>query len=139
MGKFSALKCKLKFAFELAANHQCFGLWPKSKDPRNYLSCCCSWIFCLVYALSTSTTLLPLILYYFFIVYIIIASSFVLFIFITHLFQFFIFTFCFSCLGNFFCRKNLKSKKILCSFFRDKANHIFLQKKLLLAFWLLVF
>ena len=28
--------------------------------PRNYLSCCCSWIFRLIYALSTPTTLLPL-------------------------------------------------------------------------------
>ena len=137
MGKFSALKCKLKFAFELAANHQCFGLWPKSKDPRNYLSCCCSWIFCLVYALSTSTTLLPLILYYFFIVYIIIASSFVLFIFNTHLFQFFIFTFCFSCLGNFFCRK--RAKKFSVHFFVTKQTIFFCKKKLLLAFWLLVF
>ena len=31
----------------------------ESQRPRNYLSCCCSWIFCLIYALSTSTTLTP--------------------------------------------------------------------------------
>ena len=30
------------------------------RRPRNYSSSCyCSWIFCLIYALSTSTTLLP--------------------------------------------------------------------------------
>ena len=51
----------------------CFCLRPKAKDlgitkvvvvcgrrPRNYSSCCCcSWIFHLIYALSTSTTVLP--------------------------------------------------------------------------------
>ena len=31
----------------------------EGQRPRNYLSCCCSWIFCLIYALSTPTTLLP--------------------------------------------------------------------------------
>ena len=30
------------------------------RRPRNYLSCCCTcWIFRLVYALSTPTTVLP--------------------------------------------------------------------------------
>ena len=37
-----------------------FVLQPKAKGPGNYLSCCCSWIFCLIYALVTSTTVLPL-------------------------------------------------------------------------------
>ena len=42
-----------------------FCLRPKAKDqrPRNYLSCCSSsscWIFCLIYALSTPSTILPL-------------------------------------------------------------------------------
>ena len=32
----------------------------EGQRPRNYLSCCCSWIFRLIYALSTSTTLPPL-------------------------------------------------------------------------------
>ena len=31
----------------------------EGQRPRNYSSCCCSWIFCLIYALSTSTTVLP--------------------------------------------------------------------------------
>ena len=31
----------------------------EGQRPRNYSSCCCSWIFCLIYALSTSTTMLP--------------------------------------------------------------------------------
>ena len=35
--------------------------------PRNYSSCCCcSWIFHLIYALSTSTTMLPPIFYKYF-------------------------------------------------------------------------
>ena len=33
----------------------------KGQRPRNYLSCSCCWIFHLIYALSTSTTVLPLI------------------------------------------------------------------------------
>ena len=36
-----------------------FSLRPKVKDSRNYLSYCCSWIFCLIYALSTPTTVAP--------------------------------------------------------------------------------
>ena len=42
------------------------GLRQKAKDPRKYLSCC-SWIFRLVHALSTSTTvsvLLSMVFYY---------------------------------------------------------------------------
>ena len=31
----------------------------EGQRPRNYLSCCCSWIFHLIYALSTSTTVQP--------------------------------------------------------------------------------
>ena len=31
----------------------------EGQRPRNYSSCCCSWIFRLVYALLTSTTVLP--------------------------------------------------------------------------------
>ena len=31
----------------------------EGQRPSNYSSCCCSWIFRLVYALSTSTTVLP--------------------------------------------------------------------------------
>ena len=31
----------------------------EGQRPSNYSSCCCSWIFCLIYALSTSTTVLP--------------------------------------------------------------------------------
>ena len=31
----------------------------EGKRPRNYSSCCCSWIFHLIYALSSSTTVLP--------------------------------------------------------------------------------
>ena len=37
-----------------------FSLRPKPKDSRNNLSCCCSWIFHLIYELSTPTTVLPL-------------------------------------------------------------------------------
>ena len=37
-----------------------FSLRPKPKDSRNNVSCCCSWIFHLIYELSTPTTVLPL-------------------------------------------------------------------------------
>ena len=41
-----------------------FCLRPKGQRPKNYSSCCCSWIFGLIYALSTSTILLNILNYH---------------------------------------------------------------------------
>ena len=49
-GLVTQFKAFLKITFLSAAEGQ---------RPRNYSSCCCAWIFCLIYALSTSTTMLP--------------------------------------------------------------------------------
>ena len=45
----------------LKANEWCQQVFLSAAEgqrPKNYLSCCC-WIFRLIYALSTSTTMLP--------------------------------------------------------------------------------
>ena len=53
----------------------CTENWPRlanflsaaeGQRPGNYSSCCCSWIFRLIYALSTSTTVLPPIFFKYF-------------------------------------------------------------------------
>ena len=79
---------KVLYFFYVSNLFDCFCLRPKAKDlvitrvvvvvccRRNYLSCGCSWIFCLIYALPTSTTVLPPIFFkYFKSVYLLIDLS----------------------------------------------------------------